>query len=218
MPNALMCGNDDARGLSLSYEIRAKQMWPCSVFAQYEWQFRSILEDINVLLVAHRGASEKQSQVTLLRYALIGLHAFDELTKSFHTDIKTGKVDELRPRDVKLLQDGLRAYHRTIQPFRKDLESIRHTLGAHRGLPDERQQKRFRKPFKAWGEWESTLNALEARCEREIWEPAFGAAFELDRVINNATLGRWFWTDGNRFRLWSPLRFADDASSESGSA
>src|SRR5207247_3178428 len=110
----------------------------------------------------------------------------------------------------KRLLEALSQYHRTVEPFRADLAAVRHTLGAHRGLPSIKEQKRFRKNFKAWGEWESTLAALEARCGRDRWPSTFEAAFDLYNTVITINAARWYWAEGDKFRLYTPIRFPGD--------
>ncbi len=165
-----------------------------------------MLEDINELLVSHDLSSSEQGRFTLLRYALVALHSFDELASRFQAGLRTGKFGKLEAGDETRLLDALSIYHRELDPFRSDLAAIRHTLGAHRGVPSGKERKRFGKQFDAWGEWESTLVALEAKCGRSRWQVALEAAFSVHNTITQVDLGQWYSTHGNMFRLYTPIR------------
>src|SRR5262249_37611633 len=149
------------------------------------------------LLLAHDRADNKQARTTLLRYALVVLHSFDQLTEKFQGGLRAGKFDGMGQVDSSRLVASLSKYHSVLDPLRSDLAAVRHTLGSHRGLPGPKEQKRFRNQFQAWGEWESTLASLETKCERSRWQPALEAAFELDRTINDVDLGQWYSTAEN---------------------
>jgi hypothetical protein len=190
----------------MSYTIRARDVLPSNRYGQYMWGFFSMLEDINVLLAASREASSEEARVTLFRYALVALSAFDELAKEFQGELDSPELDISDDQDRSRLEQAIARFHRSLQPFRHDLAAVRNTLGAHRGLPGARERKRFSKRFEAWGEWESTLTALEARCNRDHWEHALEAAFTLHGTINDLNLGSWFWTDGKRLHLHTPIR------------
>jgi len=168
-----------------------------------------MLEDINELLLAHERSPSEQGRVTVLRYALVALHSFDELAGRFQADLRTGKFGVGVRGDSKRLFDSLSSYHRVLGPFRSDLAGIRHTLGAHRGLPSTKEQKRFRKQFEAWGEWESTLAGLETKCDRSRWQAVLEAAFDLHNIINQVDLGQWYSTADDMFRLYTPIRLAE---------
>jgi len=200
----------------MSHYFRENGCWPLNDIAQHMWQLRYVTEDLHCLANAAAVSATEEARRTLVRYLLVGLQSFDELAKTLQDLVRNGRVRELGPEDRTAIADACSRYHKSMEPHRHLLASIRHNLAAHRLLPGSKERKRYGRDFEAWGAWEHHLVSLDEQCVLDRWVTPIQATFDLYNELNSVNAARWFDinAEGSHLRIWTPIRFAAQAPQE----
>lgn len=192
----------------MSRHHRKKDLWPSDDIAVHIWHMVAVTEDIADLVEASKLVRQPDAKVALIKKALVDLKSFDDLVGGLRRTLYSRPNPPTPESAVASLKDGLHDYDKDLDPSRDLLARIRNNLGAHRrGLPGDKERKKFKTDFTAWGEWEHTLNDLEAACTLDQWIAALNAAVRLCNLVTNLGLGTWYSISGNKMRFYLPLGF-----------
>jgi hypothetical protein len=192
----------------MSRHRRKKHLWPSDDLAVHIWHMVAVTDDIADLVEASKLVREPDAKVAMIKKALVDLKSFDDLVAELRRTLYAKPNPPMPESAVAPLKDALHDYDKELEPSRDLLAKIRNNLGAHRrGLPGDKERKKFKTDFLAWGEWEQILNDLEAECTLDRWTAALNAAVRLRNLVTKLGLGSWYSINGDEMRLYFPLGF-----------
>lgn len=192
----------------MSRTYRRSNTLPANQFSRFVWLLEALWEEIHDLFEIYHMLEVDNHKYVLSRHILVDFDTLDELVKELHMHNKNHVYKKLNTEDRKLLEQAFSKYHRTVEPSRNLIKSIRDNLGAHRtGMPVTKSKKSGIKDPKQWGKWEQLLVELEKKCKLDNWIDVINAFVPLMNVIRNLNIDEWYsFTENGEFRYFVPIQ------------